>query len=62
MSTTTNLEVLRINWGYSLRQLADELDCSYNAIWQYERGLSRPEPSYARRLRLFFGLTHNPCT
>ena len=56
MSTTTNLEVLRITWGYSLRQLAEELDCSYNAIWRWENLGGWPEPSFARRLRLFFGL------
>ena len=56
MSTTTNLEVLRIDRGYSLQQLGDELNCSGNCIWRWEHGLNRATPAYGKRLRDFFGV------
>ncbi len=55
-TTTTNLEIMRIDWGYSLQQLANELNISANAIWRWETGLNGATPDYAKRLRDFFGV------
>ncbi len=49
--------MLRIDHGYSMRQLGEALGCSHNAVWSYESGRTQPSYENARRLVELFGVS-----
>ena len=53
---TTNLQRIRIDRGYSLRQLAQALGVTATAVHFWERGKTQPHPGNAKGLREHFGL------
>ncbi len=42
--------------GYSLRALAQKMDCTYNAVHTWEHGACRPQPRNARQLQDVLGV------
>jgi transcriptional regulator with XRE-family HTH domain len=52
----TNLYVLRLERGQSLRDLADELDVHFQSLSRWERGTSQPRPDNGKKLREGLGL------
>lgn len=52
-----NLKHLRESKGYSLRELAKELDSDYTAISYWERGIKTPNFENLKKLEKFFGKT-----
>lgn len=52
----TNLHRVRLDRGYSLRDLAALVGCSYTAVHGWERGHHAPQPRHGARLRDVLGL------
>lgn len=51
-----NLKRIRLERGLSLRALARQVGCSYNAIHTWEHGTARPQPRNAKALREALGV------
>lgn len=52
----TNLQRIRIDAGYTMRALGEELGCTYGAVYAWEHAKARPYPAVGKRLRDFFDL------
>jgi len=52
----TNLQRIRVDAGYTMRSLGEELGCTSGAIYAWEHAKARPYPAVGKRLRDFFNL------
>lgn len=52
----TNLKRIRVAQGYSLRALAQKMDCTYGAIYRWEHAINHPHPGNAKRLQDVLGV------
>lgn len=52
----TNLQSIRYDAGYTMRELGAEIGCTYGAVYAWEHGKAWPLPGVGKRLKEFFGL------